>query len=62
MNTQKPTLPPPHRQPQPLTLSIIPLPRTCPLCGEVDCEAGDTGACESFADEMERLDKNGGWK
>jgi len=58
MNTQKPTPPPPPRQP----LTLIPLPRTCPLCGEVDCEAGDTGACESFVDEMDRLDRDGGWK
>ena len=59
---QKPTLPPPPRQPQPLTLSIIPLPLTCPLCGEVDCDSAEFGACLDFAAEMERLDKDGGWK
>jgi len=58
---QKPTPPPPPRQP--LSLTLIPLiPSTCPLCGEVDCEAGETGACEDFAAEMDRLDRDGGWK
>lgn len=58
---QKPTLPPtPTSTPQPLP--IIALPLTCPLCGEVGCEAGDTGFCEDFAAEMVRLDRDGGWK
>ena len=59
--SQKPTLPPPPRQPL-NPLPIIALPATCPRCGEVDCEAGDTGFCEDFASEMERLDRDGGWK
>lgn len=57
----KSTPPPTPRQPQPLTLIPI-LPRACPLCGSEDCEDGDTGACEDFAAEMERLDRDGGWK
>lgn len=61
MNTQK-TTPPPTLTSTPQPLPIVALPLTCPLCGEVDCEAGDTGFCVSFAEEMERMDKNGGWK
>lgn len=60
--SQKPTLPPTPTSTPDCPLSIIALPRTCPLCGEVDCEAGDTGTCEDFAAEMVRLDRDGGWK
>lgn len=59
--SQKPTLPPTLTStPQPLP--IVALPLTCPLCGEVDCEALSSGACAATAEAMDRLDRDGGWK
>lgn len=62
MSTQTPTLP----NPSPSTTQPLPviaaLPRTCPLCGEVDCEAISSGACAATAETMDRLDRDGGWQ